>query len=236
MEKSTVVVVEDDQRLARLVRGFLCRHGFQVQVYYRGDDAISHIPIIAPDVVILDIGLPGADGFEVCRALRPDFDGLIVMLTARDDDIDQIVGLEIGADDYIVKPVEPRVLLARLRSLLRRQAQLNAPSLQAAERLSLTFGSLALHLDTRDVLLHQQTVSLTTTEFDLLAYLARHAGQVLARETLFKALRGLEYDGLDRSIDVGISRLRKKLNDSGETPRRIKTVRGKGYLFVPDSW
>ncbi len=223
------MIVEDDLRLAEMIEEFFDGEGFDVSKLHRGDDAIKRIPEEQPDLVILDISLPGANGFNVCRAVRKKFDGLILMLTARDDDIDQIVGLEIGADDYVVKPVDPRVLLARVRSLLRRSGSTDNPR-------ELQFGPLRIDSSARVVSLDEEIIDLTTAEFDLLWILASSAGSVIDRDSLFKRLRGLDYDGLDRSMDVTISRLRKKLGDDGESPKQIKTVRGKGYLFAAKGW
>ena len=223
------MIVEDDLRLAEMIEELFDGEGFDVSKLHRGDDAIKRIPEEQPDLVILDISLPGANGFNVCRAVRKDFDGLILMLTARDDDIDQIFGLEIGADDYVVKPVEPRVLLARVRSLLRRSGSTD-------NSRELKFGSLRIDSSARAVSLNEEDIELTTTEFDLLWLLASSAGYTIDRDSLFKRLRGLDYDGLDRSMDVTISRLRKKLGDDRESPKQIKTVRGKGYLFAARGW
>ena len=233
MERTpSILIVEDDIRLAEMMREFFGGHGFDVSLQHRGDTAIDSIVRDHPDLVVLDIALPGADGFAVCRSVRADYDGLILMLTARDDDIDQIVGLEIGADDYVTKPVEPRVLLARVRSLLRRRSKAAEDQAPAA----LDFGHLQIRPGAREVFLDDAIVELSTTEFDLLLLLARSAGQVVSRDALFQELRGLPYDGQDRSVDVAISRLRKKLDDESSQPRRIKAVRGKGYLFVAENW
>jgi two-component system OmpR family response regulator/two-component system response regulator RstA len=155
----------------------------------------------------------------------------ILILTARDSDIDHVLGLELGADDYVVKPVEPRVLLARIGALLRRSRATLPP-----ERKALQFGRLSINSTSRSVVLDGQTISLSGTEFDLLLYLASHAGEIQSRETLFKDLFKREYDGMDRMLDIRISRLRRKLGDEAETAERIKTIWGQGYLFVPDAW
>lgn len=182
-------------------------------------------------MLILDIMLPGKDGLTLCRELRPEFAGPILMLTARNEDADQILGLEFGADDYVIKPVEPRVLLARIRALLRR----NGPR-TAEEVRSLIFGGLKLDDGSRTAQLDGQPVSLSSYEFDMLWLLAENAGTIVNRDFLFKELYGRPYDGMDRSVDVRISQLRKKLGDSSEQPERIKTVWGRGYLFVADAW
>lgn len=230
--QQTILVVEDDRRLAKLIQEFFHDQAYVVNTVHRGDTAIERIADEQPDLVILDIELPGANGFDVCRSVRQQYRGLILMLTARDDDIDQIVGLEIGADDYVNKPVDPRVLLARVRSLLRR----GASTAVADDDPTLEFGGLYISRVAREVSRNGITVELTTAEFDLLWILANQAGTVLSRAALFSDMRGIEYDGQDRSIDVSVSRLRKKLGDGAIPAPGIKTVRGKGYLFVPDAW
>lgn len=226
-----ILLVEDDAPLASLISEYLRGHDFQVEVELRGDTGAQRILRDRPDLVILDVLLPGLNGMDVCRQVREHYAGLILMLTARDDDIDQIIGLELGADDYVKKPVEPRLLLARIRALLRRADQ---PA--ASESKRLVFGAFGIDQEARRVTLNGASIELTTLEFDLLWTLASAAGTVLTREVIFANLRGIEYDGLDRSIDLGISRLRAKLNDTTNPPTKIKTVRGKGYLFVRDAW
>lgn len=227
-----ILLVEDDERLAELTAEYLSRNELTVSIEPRGDIAESRIVTEQPDLVILDVMLPGKDGFEVCRAVRQAYRGVILMLTARDEDFDQILGLELGADDYIAKPVQPRVLLARIKALLRR-----LPSTNDTDDLeSKVFGQFRISQATRTAILNNQTIDLTTAEFDLLWLLASHAGNVLSRDDLLQELRGIGFDGLDRSIDARISRLRKKLNDDPENPTRIKTVRGKGYLFSKHDW
>jgi two-component system OmpR family response regulator len=230
MDKQRILLVEDDARLAALVSEYLGQHEFQVQVEGRGDTAVKRFCADTTDLVILDLTLPGMDGLEVCRALRSRYRGPILMLTAKGSDIDQVVGLELGADDYVVKPVEPRLLLARVRVLLRRtQHEVDA------ER-DIQFGGLHLSRAAHAAVLKGETIALTTQEFELLWLLASRHGEVLLRDEIYQRLRGLEYDGLDRTVDVCISHLRKKLGDDGDSPSRIKTVWGKGYLFVADSW
>ena len=224
---ASVLLVEDDEALAQLVAQYLGGHDMDVETVHRGADAIRLIRERPPRIVVLDVGLPDRDGFSVCREIRPWFDGAIVMLTARDEDIDQIVGLELGADDYLVKPVPPRLLLARLRAMLRRAA---APR-SAASDCRIDMGRFSIHSDTRAALLEGAPLELTSAEFDLLWLLASHAGTILSRDDLIGRLRGITYDGLDRSIDSRVSRLRRKLGDAPTAPVRIRTVRGKGYLF-----
>ena len=228
-----ILLVEDDERLAELTAEYLTKNDMQVTIEPRGDTAEARILAEQPDLVMLDVMLPGKDGFEVCRAVRPNYRGVILMLTARDEDFDQILGLEMGADDYIAKPVQPRVLLARIKALLRRLPTNDGP---AAESENMVFGQFNISQSTRTAILSGESIDLTTAEFDLLWLLASHAGNVLSRDDLLQELRGIGFDGLDRSIDARISRLRKKLNDDPENPTRIKTVRGKGYLFSKHDW
>ncbi|WP_371323108.1 winged helix-turn-helix domain-containing protein [Dechloromonas sp. ZY10] len=231
-----ILLVEDDTRLAELTAEYLGKNDFSVSIEPRGDTAEARILEEQPDLVILDVMLPGKDGLEVCRAVRPAYRGVILMLTARDEDFDQILGLEMGADDYIAKPVQPRVLLARIKALLRRRPATEATGGSGGDDESLVFGQFRISQVTRNASLAGQTIDLTTAEFDLLWLLASHAGNVLSRDDLLQELRGIGFDGLDRSIDARISRLRKKLNDDPENPTRIKTVRGKGYLFSKHDW
>ena len=241
MDGARILLVEDDERLAQLVAEALARAGWQVTHCARGDEGEACMRREAFDVVLLDGHLPGKDGFDVLRDVRRDFAGRIVMLTARDDDIDQVLGLEGGADDYIAKPVAPRVLLARLKALMRRDvpaaagaAGAAAPAPVPAEAgATMRFGPLEIRPAAREVSLRGTAVALTTAEYELLFFLAARAGRVVSREDIMQGLRGLEFDGLDRAIDARVSRLRRKIGDDAETPLRIKTVRGQGYLFAP---
>ncbi|MCI0509159.1 winged helix family two component transcriptional regulator [Chromohalobacter marismortui] len=226
-----VLIIEDDERLAHLTREYLEANEFQVDLEYDGARAVERILDEQPDMVILDLMLPGEDGLSICRRVRAQYAGPILMLTARTDDMDQVLGLEMGADDYVPKPVQPRVLLARMRALLRRADALDATS--GATRLN--FGDLLIDSATREAWLNDERIDLTSAEFDLLWLLAGNAGRVLTREEIFSQLRGIKYDGQDRSIDVRVSRIRPKIGDDPNQPHRIKTVRSKGYLFVKDS-
>jgi len=232
------MIVEDDERLAELTADYLRTNGLEVEVVGDGAVAIKYIIQSQPDIVVLDLMLPGADGLQVCKAIRPSFKNPILMLTARTDDIDHVMGLEIGADDYVAKPVKPRVLLARIRALLRR-LEAAEKSGQSEDRLHsgperLQFGGLSIDSLAREVCLNGEIVDLTSAEFDLLWLLSSNAGTILSREKIFESLRGIKYDGQDRSIDVRVSRIRPKVGDDPINPRRIKTVRTKGYLFVKD--
>jgi DNA-binding response OmpR family regulator len=228
-----ILLVEDDRRLADLTAEYFAQNGFSVAIESRGDQAAAHFARVRPRVVLLDLMLPGADGLTICRELRECFDGPILIFTARDADIDQVIGLEAGADDYVTKPVDPMVLLARTRALLRRVEALDKPAPASGDIL---LGALSISPSAQEVVLDGEAVQLTTHEFELLLLLARHAGTILSRDDIFHQLRGIDYDGLDRSIDGRISKLRRKLGDSASEPVRIKTVWGKGYLLVPDAW
>jgi two-component system, OmpR family, response regulator len=237
--KTRILLVEDDDRLANLTAEYLRKNDFEVTIEGRGDTAESRILNDDPELVILDVMLPGKDGFEVCRAVREKYNGVILMLTARDEDLDQILGLELGADDYIAKPVPPRLLLARIKALLRRAPSTANPeeeNVNPDDAAELAFGSFRISQATRSAHLGNDIIDLTTAEFDLLWLLARHAGSILSRDDLLQQLRGIGFDGLDRSIDARISRLRRKLGDDPENPTRIKTVRSKGYLFSRHDW
>lgn len=233
-----VVFVEDDPELSGLISDFLSRHEMDVVVDPRGDTALDTIAREKPDLVLLDIMLPGKDGLTICRELRPIFGGPIVMLTSLDSDMNQILGLELGANDYILKTTPPSVLVARIRAQLRNHAGTASGMAEPASALpqKRAFGQLTIDPVNRDVWLEGKQIVLSTSDFDLLWLLASHAGEIMKRETLLKSLRGVSYDGLDRSIDVAISRLRKKLGDNPNEPFRIKTVRNKGYLFSLSGW
>ena len=222
-----LLLIEDDVRLATLMAEYLQTNGHDVGVEHRGDRAVDRILAEKPDLVVLDLMLPGEDGLSICRRVRPQFPGPILMLTARGEEIDHIVGLEVGADDYVGKPVSPRLLLARVSALLRRAG--GAPGGGAR----LEFGDLSIDRSSREVRVGEDLVELTSAEFDLLWMLAEHAGHPVSREELLRELRGIEWDGLDRSIDVRCSGLRRKLAEWPGHEDRIKTVRGVGYQLSP---
>ncbi|WP_420475466.1 response regulator [Noviherbaspirillum sp. ST9] len=222
-----LMLVEDDEKLSALVAEYLAGYEFSVDVVSRGDAALPRFRELRPDIVVLDLMLPGLDGMLVCRQLRAISNVPILILTAREDTFDEVSGLEQGADDYINKPVQPRVLLARLRALLRR----GQPATRSDD---LVFGAFQLSRENRTVTWRGRPVSLNSTEFKLLLVLAESAGHVMSRNDILLKMRGIEFDGLDRSIDNCVSRLRRKLDDNdGE---RIKTVWGEGYLFSPSAW
>lgn len=228
----TILLVEDDSALAELIASYLQRNEFVVRVIARGDHVLDEYRRDKPDLVILDLMLPGLDGLQVCRQLRQQSQCLpILMLTARDDSHDQVLGLEMGADDYVTKPCEPRVLLARVRTLLRRSA--NEPRL---DHDLIVVGGLCIDLAERTVTWRGEPVELSGGEFNLLVVLARNAGVVLNRDRILQQLRGIEFNGTDRSVDVAISKLRRKFDDNAGEARKIKTVWGKGYLFSRVEW
>ncbi len=221
-----IVLVEDDEELADLVADYLRDSDFEVEIIPDGGQAEEAIRRLDPDLVILDLMLPGKDGLQICRDLRAWFHKPVLLLTARSGWVDEIVGLELGADDYLGKPVEPRLLLERVRTLLRRSEA--APVKTAQPRTS----ELTIDSVNRVARLGGAELDLTDAEFDLLAYLKEHAGEQLSRDTLSREVCQTDYDGLGRTIDVRIGRLRTKLGDDAKKPRWIKSVRGVGYLFV----
>jgi len=224
-----VMLVEDDPKLSALIADYLVRYEFTVDVVERGDLALTRFHDIAPDIVIMDLMLPGLDGLVASSQIRAVSKVPILILTARDDAFDEVSGLEQGADDYVNKPVQPRVLLARLRALLRRTQH---PTVSELDVLS--FGALHISKSDRIILWREQPVSLNSAEYKLFILLAESAGQVLSRNDILVKMRGIEFDGLNRSIDNMVSRLRKKFDDADS--EKIKTVRSEGYLFSPSSW
>ncbi|CDL34399.1 Transcriptional regulatory protein RstA [Enterobacter hormaechei] len=229
-----IVYVEDEPEVGQLIAAYLGKHDMEVVVEPRGDRAEDVVTRENPDLVLLDIMLPGKDGMTLCRDLRTKWDGPIVLLTSLDSDMNHILSLEMGANDYILKTTPPAVLLARLRLHLRQRAsgaerEASAPSLTPHK--AMRFGTLSIDPVNRQVMLSGELIALSTADFDLLWELATHAGQIMDRDALLKNLRGVSYDGMDRSVDVAISRLRKKLLDNATEPYRIKTVRNKAICL-----
>jgi DNA-binding response OmpR family regulator len=222
-----VVYVEDDDRLARLTTQYLTGHRVDVHVVSRGDQAVPEVLRVRPDVVLLDLMLPGTDGLEVCRQLRSRTDVPIIMVTARTEEADRVLGLEDGADDYVPKPFQSRELLARIRAQARRARGEAGPR---AERIAV--GNLVIDATTMQVTVDGEPLALTTSEFTLLHALAQRAGRVLGREQLLQLLHGSTEEAFDRSIDVVVSRLRHKLEDDPRNPQRLKTIRGAGYMLT----
>lgn len=220
-----ILIVEDDVPLASLLSEYLTNQGFKIEVLHSGAGVKKRVVAGRPDLVILDLMLPDISGLDVCRSLREGWRGPILILTAMKDDVDVVTGLELGADDYLGKPVTPRVLLARIRALLRRSS-----SDLSSEMIEV--GPVTVNVPGRTASLEGKLLDLTTTEFDLLVLLARRAGRVQKRSVLVEELRGINFDSFDRSVDVLVSRLRRKLDKHGDM---IKTVRGLGYLMSPPS-
>ena len=221
-----ILIIDDDARLAAMVSDYLSEAGFAVERRLNAHDGLDAAGRGSYDAIILDLMLPDLDGFEVCRRLRARFDVAILMLTARGDDTDRIVGLEIGADDYLAKPFNPRVLLARIRALLRRRGTV------PPDADMLRFGRLQIDRGARSVSIDGEARQLTSYQFDLLAALAENAGRVLNRDRLLDLVKGEDLDAFDRSIDVHVSRIRAAIEDDPKHPRRIITVRGSGYVFA----
>ena len=231
-----VLVVEDEPSIAELIAVNLRHNGFAPTVVFDGVAAQREVDAVLPDVILLDWMLPGESGASLARGWRKNERTKtipILMLTARSDESDKVQGLDAGADDYITKPFSTQELLARIRALLRRRE--GSEPVAASERRRLQFGALVIDSAMREAWLGEQGIELTSAEFDLLWLLTANAGRILSREEIFNALRGIEYDGQDRSIDVRISRIRPKIGDDPMHPRLIKTVRSKGYLFVAEA-
>jgi DNA-binding response OmpR family regulator len=219
-----VLLIEDDARLAGMVSEYLGAAGYRVTIAASGGDGLERLAAEPYDALVLDLSLPDVDGLEVCRRLRTRWDLPVLMLTARGDAMDRVVGLEIGADDYLPKPFEPRELLARLKAILRRR-NYNTTAL-------LRFGRLEIDRDARVVRVGGKEAALTSLQFELLVTLAENAGRVLSRDALMNLMKGEKLEAFDRSIDVHVSRIRAAIEDDVKKPRRIITVRGAGYVFA----
>jgi len=223
--KKRILIIDDDRKLNSLLTDYLTKYNFDVYSITEPEQALRDLKKITPDIIILDIMLPGMDGFEVCRRIRKLHSIPIIMLTARGEVADRIVGLELGADDYLPKPFEPRELAARLQSILRRSSG-------EKKRDRASFGGLEIDYSRHQVKLAGKPVDLTTMEFEILSLFSRNPGIVLSRDTIFEKVKGLDADSFDRSIDVMISRLRNKLNDDPQNPLFLKTIWGAGYKFI----
>lgn len=234
MKQASVLIVEDNAEFATLLKHCLERENYRVHVCGDGAEAETAVLGLGCDAVILDARLPHKDGFAICHAVRMQYQGVIMMLTGMDEDTDRILGLELGADEYLTKPVAPAVVVAHLRAHLRRvQDGHKAP----VSRLQpMRFGAQRIDPSARRALLDGEPMPLTSAEFDAFWHLAANAGRPVSRDMLFELLRGIRHDGIDRSIDMLIVRLRKRLGPAELASERIKTVRGKGYLFNPDAW
>jgi DNA-binding response OmpR family regulator len=226
-----LLVIDDDRKLCRLIQDYLKPMGYAVESVHTGPEGLARATAEEFQAIILDVMLPGLDGFEVLRRLRRRSEVPVLMLTARGDEADRIVGLEIGADDYLPKTFSPRELLARLRAVIRRSTRsLAADTPEASPEI--VVGALRIHTGAHVVLLHDQPLVLTPVEYDLLVSLARARGRVKTREQLLTEIAERNYEVFDRSIDVHISSLRKKLGDDPKTPRFIRTIRSAGYLLI----
>jgi len=224
--KKQILIIDDDKKLNDLLKDYLAKFEMAVSAATHPDEGLSLLKKLKPSLVILDVMLPGKDGFEVCKEIRKTSKTPIIMLTARGEVTDRVVGLEIGADDYLGKPFEPRELVARIQSVLRRFSP------KEPEGGSLECEGLRLDLGKRMARLKGKDLSLTTTEFETLAFFMKNPGAVLNRDQIMEYLRGIECEAFNRSIDIAMSRLRKKLGDSASKPKFFKTVWGEGYLFI----
>lgn len=227
-----MLVVEDERALAQIIADYLAKAGYRPIQRHTGRDGVHAAREFDPDLVVLDLGLPGLDGIEVCRQLRTFSDCYIIMVTARDDDVDKLIGLGVGADDYLTKPFSPRELVARAQAALRRPRASKLNDQQTGDLLR--FSDLVIDVASREVLLHDRPVTLTRTEFDLLATMAAAPRRVFSRRQLLESVRGEGWGGDGHVVDVHIARLRGKLADDPGAPRFIETVRGIGYRFVAD--
>jgi len=225
MMASTILIIDDDERLNRLLTDFLSEFGFKTLTAAHPEDGLKKLSRKSPDLVILDVMLPGMDGFEVCKTIRQRSSVPIIMLTARGELMDKVVGLELGADDYLPKPFEPRELVARIHSVLRRTQKIDKTQPQAFDRLKVDYSRHIAKLD-------EEIVDLTTNEFAALALLTGNPGKVFNRDEILQELRGIDCDAFNRSVDITMSRLRQKLNDDPKNPSFIKTVWGTGYVFI----
>lgn len=225
---NTILIIDDDEKLNDLLRGFLSDFGFNVLAATRPDRGLKTLKQKSPELVILDVMLPGMDGFEVCKKIRQQSSVPIIMLTARGELMDKVVGLELGADDYLPKPFEPRELVARIHSVLRRSKKIDDTRPQVFGRLEIDFSRQLAKLDGLDV-------ELTTNEFAALALLAAQPGKVFDRDQILQELRGIDCDAFNRSVDITMSRLRQKLSDNPKNPVFIKTVWGTGYAFIGEA-
>ncbi len=224
MPKS-ILVIDDDTKLNQLLTEYLTKFGYEVKTASHPEDGLKTLTRDPPDIVILDVMLPEIDGFEVCKRIRSEYDVPIIMLTARGDVTDRIVGLEIGADDYLPKPFEPRELVARIQSILRRSGEK-----KTSQRIHI--GPMKVDKNAQVVTLEGEQIELTTAEFALLSLFVTNPGKMLTRDRIMDNLKGYEWASFDRSIDVLVSRLRQKLCDDPKKPRFIKTVWGAGYKFI----
>ena len=231
--KKKIMLFEDDVKLAEVTKEYLERNNFEVLLEYRGDTAVERILEEKPDFVILDYMLPYKDGKSIVREVRPLFNNPIIIVTAHEDELDEIITLEIGVDDYLVKPIKPRNLLARITNLLNRYERIAKEAAQVSNASKdPAQSSLQIDIQRRVAIVDGRVVNLTSCEFDLLSFFFENQGVILTREEIYRQMRGIDWDGSDRSIDLRVSRLRSKIDDNGKSPRFIKSVRGTGYMLV----
>ncbi len=234
-QRQKILVVDDDLRLRDLLKRYLSEQGFAVDTVPDAAAMDRSLARVRYDLIVLDLMLPGEDGLAICRRLRAGANPVaVIMLTAKGDDVDRILGLEMGADDYLAKPFNPRELVARIHAVLRRQGPQEAPGAPTQEEKVVGFGPFALNLANRSLTRDGQPIALTTGEFALLKALALHPREPMSRDKLMELARGREHESYDRSIDVQVSRLRKLLAEDPQAPRYIQTVWGFGYVFIPD--
>lgn len=226
MAKNRIVVFEDNEKTISLLKSYLTQFDYEVVAYTNPVKGLQKLEKDLPDIIILDIMMPEMDGFEVCKEVRKNYSIPIIMLTARGDVTDRIIGLELGADDYLPKPFEPRELLARIQTVLRRVSD------QKIKKEAIRSGRLEIYVNKQQAFLDGNQLELTTYEFDLLNLFVRKQGRVLSREQIINDLKGIDWSAYDRSIDTLISRLRNKLGDDSKNPEFIKTIWGSGYKFI----
>ncbi|HDU7306900.1 TPA: response regulator transcription factor [Listeria monocytogenes] len=231
MAEKKILVVDDEKPIVDIVKFNLNKEGFDVYCAYDGDEALELVEEVQPDLILLDIMLPGRDGIEVCREVRKKYDMPIIMVTAKDSEIDKVIGLELGADDYVTKPFSNRELIARVKANLRRHSQVSSNAAEEEENSELEIGSLIIHPDAYVASKRGETIELTHREFELLHYLAKHMGQVMTREHLLQTVWGYDYFGDVRTVDVTVRRLREKIEDNPSHPAWLVTRRGVGYYL-----
>ncbi|MBW9264257.1 MAG: response regulator transcription factor [Candidatus Thiodiazotropha sp. (ex. Lucinisca nassula)] len=228
-DNDAILLVDDDIPFTRLVGKYLIDAGYDVSIRHNGLQAIEFTKSYTPQLIILDLMMPDTDGLTACKEIRKWYTGPILILTALNEEVDEIVGLEVGADDYIGKPLKPRVLLARIRALMRRDKD------YAQSEDTVNVGNMAIYCRSRTVYIEDSLLDFTDAEFDLLVYLAKRAGTVVARDDIYNDILHFKYDGMDRTLDIRISRLRKKISAYENCRIKIKTVRLQGYLFVDNA-
>jgi two-component system alkaline phosphatase synthesis response regulator PhoP len=229
VRSETILVVEDDVPIVELITKYLTAEGYVVHAAYDGPTALKQARALKPDLIVLDVMLPGIDGFEVCRRIQQELDVYVLMLTARAEEMDKVVGLSVGADDYLTKPFSPRELVARVKAILRRHHKRDAREDATPERQSLRLDNIVINPDSREVSYRDKPVELTQREFELLYTLAEQPGRVFSRDQLLERVWGHDFAGIDRVVDVTIGILRRKLEDDPADPALIQTVRGIGY-------